>query len=30
MAKKTKKPERTAAQMDEERFDFHLELSSEW
>ena len=30
MAKKTKKPERTAAQMDEVRFDFHLELSSEW
>jgi len=30
MAKKTKKPGGTAAQMDEERFNFHLELSSEW
>ena len=30
MARKTKKPERIPAQKDDERFNFHLELSSEW
>jgi hypothetical protein len=28
MAKKTKKPDRVAARQDEERFNFHLGLSS--
>src|SRR6266853_1001133 len=30
MAKGTRKPNLSAASQDEERFDFHLELSSEW
>jgi hypothetical protein len=30
MAKGTKKPNLSAASQDEERFNFHLELSSEW
>src|SRR6267143_1359560 len=30
MTKKTKKPDSIAARKDDERFNFHLELSSEW